>query len=373
MRICFVGNAGSVHVKRWAKYFVDRGYEVHVISHIKHKVDGTYVDKLTNGIAGATVHELATISKLNFLMGPLQTRGLIKKIKPDIVHAHQVTPYGFYAACSGFHPLVVSALGDDISTNPEKSEILRLMCKFVLKKADLLHTGDARGEKRLIELGADKRRVFIQPWGVDTSRFSPNARKRALVATGTYSVINMRYLTDRNYNVDIFIKALPHVLKIMGNVKFIIGGSGKLEPELRKLSDELGVKEKVIFLGGISHEKAPEHIASADVYVDTAIRAKKKGGGGIGVGLMEAMACGTPQVAAKSDEILDLGEKFGGLLFEPQNPKDLAEKIIYLLRNKKIREDLGKRGRKLALEIGSWDKNLMEFEGEYERLIEIGD
>jgi len=49
------------------------------------------------------------------LFAPLKIRRLIKKIKPDIVHAHYVTQYGFCGAFSGFHPFIVSPGESDIA------------------------------------------------------------------------------------------------------------------------------------------------------------------------------------------------------------------------------------------------------------------
>lgn len=360
MRICFVANAGSVHIKGWTQYFAERGYDVHIISHTKSAVDNV------------KVHDLLTISKLNFVTGPIQTWAIIRKIKPDIVHAFQITPYGFHAAFSGFHPLIVDALGSDISSSVEKSIIVKELTKYVLSKADLVHTGDHAGRMRLKELGCDETKIIIQPWGVDTKKFSPNARsqelRKALDIIDCHSIINVCYLDNPHYNVDTIIKAMPDILKNVGNTKLIIAGSGRLEPELKKLAERLELKDKVIFLGGIPHEEIPKYISSVDLYVDAFFPLTAKAGSGLGVSTAEAMACGTPQVVARRPEVQELGEKFGGLMFEPNNPRDLAEKIVYILKNKKSIEGISKLSRDTALNHYNLERNMREWEIIYEKL-----
>lgn len=92
--------------------------------------------------------------------------------------------------------LILSAWGSDIATDPEKPRILRFFVKFTLKKADLVHTCDEVGMSRLIELGCDRAKIFVQHWGVDTNLFSPQARSPSLRKTlginCTYSVIMTR-------------------------------------------------------------------------------------------------------------------------------------------------------------------------------------
>jgi glycosyltransferase involved in cell wall biosynthesis len=87
---------------------------------------------------------------------------------------------------------------------------------------------------------------------------------------------------------------------------------------------------------------------------------------------MEAMACETPQILAKSVSVNDSSNWFHGLTYEPLNPKDLAKKIVYLLKNEELRGEIGKKSRETALGIGDWKKNLKIQENLYEKLTEGG-
>jgi glycosyltransferase involved in cell wall biosynthesis len=359
MKICYISTK-SIHTRRWVEYFAEKGHKVHLIT-------PEYDD-----IKGVKIHEVnPEVSKLSPLFKATIIRKLVKKIKPDVIHAHQVVPFGLYGALSGFHPFVVSAWGSDIAIFPEKSNIHKILVKYALKMADLVHTGDEPGKERLIELGCDENKILIQPMGIDTNRFFPRARsedlRRKLGIEDKYSVLCARWFKPQ-YNIDIFIKAMPYVLKEIHNVIFIICGAGHLELELKKLVEELEINKNVVFTGLIHNEEMPKYLASIDVYVDTAIHFTSKGGGGIGVTTMEAMACETPQILAKSVSVNESSNWFHGLTYEPLNPKDLAKTIVYLFKNAELGIEIGKKSRETALEIGDWKKNLKIQENFYEKL-----
>lgn len=363
MKICYISTK-SIHTRRWIEYFAERGHEVHLITQEYDNYQGVKIHVVN-----------PKASKLSPFFKAIIIRNLVKKIKPDILHAHQVVPFGLYGALSGFHPFVVSAWGSDIATFPEKSKIHRSLVRYVLKKADLVHTGDKTGKKRLIELGCAEKRIFIQPTGIDVKRFSPEAKsedlRRKLGIEDKYSVLCARWFKP-HYNIDIFIKAMPLVLKGVPDTKFITVGTGALESKLKELVERLEVDKDVVFTGLVPNEEMSKYLASIDVYVDTAIHLTNKGGGGIGVTTMEAMACETPQILAKSVSVNESSNWFHGLTYEPLNPRDLAKKIVYLLENDELRGEIGKKSRETALEIGDWEKNMKIMGGFYEKLTKGG-
>lgn len=366
MKICYLADASSIHTQRWVKYFAERGHDVHLISYNPASINDVKIYVLPK-----TKNQFLT-----FILRFFWVKRLIKNIKPDLLHAHYIGGYGWYGALSGFHPFVVSAWGSDIAVDPERSKLHRFLVKYVLKKVDLVHTGDEPGKERLIGLGCDERRILIQPTGIDINRFSPGARsedfRRKLGIKGKYSVLCAHWFTP-GYNVDIFIKAIPHVLKEIPNVKFIICGTGYMEPEFKKLVEKLGINKDVVFTGLIPNAEMPKYLASVDVYAETAVPLMNKGGGGIGAAMMEAMACETPQILAKSVSVNESSSWFHGLTYEPLNSKDLAKRIVYLLENEKLRREIGKKSREMALEIGDWEKNLKIQENFYEKLSKGGD
>jgi glycosyltransferase involved in cell wall biosynthesis len=350
IKLVFLADGKSVHTKKWLTESLERGYDVHLITFTAEPVEGV------------KIHKLRYFGKLAYPMRIWSVSRVIKKIKPDILHVHYISNYGIYAALSGFHPLVLSAWGDDIDTDPERSRVLRFFVKYALKKADLVHTGDELGRKRLIELGCDPGKIFVQDWSVDTQRFSSTARseslRKSLGIEKSYSALCARWWSPE-YHVDVFIRAMPLVLRKMSNVKFILLGGGILEGKLKELAKELGVYDNVLFIGKVSPEEMPKYLASVDVYIDTVTdcvtRASgdgpaRRGGGGIGQITSQAMACETPQIL--SDQLnVRLTSRFRGLMYRQSDPRDLAEKIVLLLSDGELGKRIGEESRKIVLKI----------------------
>jgi len=374
IKLVFLADGKSVHTKKWLTEFVERGYDVHLITFTAEPVEGV------------KIHKLRYFGKLAYPMRIWSVSRAIKKIKPDILHVHYISNYGIYAALSGFHPLVLSAWGDDIDTDPERSRMLRFFVKYALKKADLVHTSDELGRKRLIELGCDPGKIFVQNWSVDTQRFSSTARseslRKSLGIEKSYSVLCARWWSPE-YHVDVCIRAIPFVLQRIRNVRFIFLGGGPLEKELKDLATKLGVSENTLFIGKIPEEEMPKYLASVDIYVDTVsdLRGpaleldfqgkilKARGGGGMGQTTRQAIACGTPQLL--SDHLnVRLANWFRGLMYKQMDHRDLAEKIITLLNDKKLRIQIGQESRKVALDICDAAKTMRKWEAVYHALAE---
>ncbi|ODS37463.1 MAG: hypothetical protein A7315_13470 [Candidatus Altiarchaeales archaeon WOR_SM1_79] len=362
VKICFVGNSDSIHVQRWAKYFIGKGYEVHVISEGKNKIEG------------AMVHNLITIGKLKSklnsvfrpILGLIITRRIINKIKPDIVHAHYLTSYGFYATAAGFHPLVVSAWGSDILIRSKKSKILNKVAKFVLKRTDMIHSVSDYLTDELISLNANKEKIITIPIGVSTEKFNSDVNgskiRKSLGWEDNPVVISTRNF-EPIYNVECLINAIPIVLKYVYGTKFMLLGKGTLENKLKNMVEESGISKSVEFIGSIQHDELPEYLSSADVYVSTSLSDS------LGVSNLEAIACGLPVILTDILINKELTEKSMNInLFPIENSKALAEKIIALIKNKEHQE-FKKGNCKIIREIFDWDKNMRKIEEVYLDLI----
>jgi glycosyltransferase involved in cell wall biosynthesis len=363
LTLAYIADGSSVHVRRFLGYLANKGYDVHLITYTPSKIDNV------------KIHKVAT-HRMKIPLRVVQTFNLIRKISPDIVHAFYITNNGVVAALSGFHPLILSAWGSDIGTDPEKSGIVRFFIKLALKTADLLETSDELGLKRLIELGVDPKKIFLHNMGVDTTLFSPAAKsvelRRSLGIDNSYSVLCARWWRPE-YHVAVFIRAIPFVLEKMPDVKFILIGGGMLENELKELVARLGVGEHVSFVGRVSEEEMPKYLASVDIYVDTTTDRefdyfgrilKTRGGGGMGQTTRQAMACGAPQIFSNQMNVRH-GNWFRGLIYEQMDYRDLAEKIVQLLRDEKLRKRIGEESRKVVLETCDMEKIMAKWETVY--------
>lgn len=188
-------------------------------------------------------------------------------------------------------------------------------------------------------MGFGRSGIAIVPHGVDHRCFHPGSRAREdfLLAVGDVTL-------QKNYHTLIdAMAALPrHTLRIAGRM---------VDPDygerLRNQIDRLGLSDRVRFLGSVE----PDSLA--DLYRRCALFVMPSTVETFGNPLVEAMASGCPIVCASATALPEiLGD--AGLLFDPENPDDLARKIGIVLNDKVQRAALAERGREGA-KFFSWD------------------
>ena len=377
MKICYLADARSGHVRRWVEYFA-KEHEIDLITLAYTKKEDTFVPEEVYEKMGVQVHKVS--KKMPFLLfAPFKIRRLIKKIKPDIVHAHYVTQYGFCGAFSGFHPLIVSPWGSDIAVDPDKSILKRWLVEYALERADAVSGEGKVMKSQLMTLKCDEDKIApLRIASVNTNEFHPSKRseslRKAMGAENDFLVIDTRPLIPL-YHVDVFIHAIPFVIKKIPNVKFIIVSRTGKEPmkhRIEELARKLAIEDKVTCIEVVPHSKMPEYLASVDIFVDTFVNISNNKviskGNGIGIIVLEAMACATPQIIADRIEVRS-GELYQGLTYRPLDYQDLANKIIELLQNEKLRERIKKESRDLAMQIGEKNIVMKKWEDLYRKLL----
>lgn len=365
MRICYLADASSVHTRKWTGHFVEKRHDVHVISFEDAKIEGVtvHVLKLPVLIRNATFPlKVASIYRI---------KTLIKRMEPDILHAHYVTNYGLFGALCNFNPFVITAWGSDVLIVPESrliSAIKRYIATYTLKKADSV-TCDAEHMKETMKrLGVPEEKIKLIYFGIDTRKFSPGQKSEKLkVRLGVYNsptIITLRNLRPV-YDVESLVKSVPLVLKEIPESKFIIAGKGPEEERLKELAKSLGVSDSVKFIGFIPNDELPEYLNSMDVYVSTSLS-----DAGIAASTAEAMSCGLPVIVtdvADNKEWVEDG--ITGFVVPTKDPKLLAEKIIYLLQNENVRKKFGKISRKIIEERNNYHKEMGKMEKIYKELV----
>lgn len=132
--------------------------------------------------------------------------------------------------------------------------------------------------------------------------------------------------------------------------KILILGIGPDEEKLKKLVWELKLRNRIIFLGEVSHKEMPKYLKISDVFCRPSLSE------GLGNSFLEAMLAGLPVIGTPVGGIPDfLKDKETGLFCEVRNPKDLAEKIKLLLSDKNLREKIIENSQKLIREKYDWE------------------
>lgn len=150
--------------------------------------------------------------------------------------------------------------------------------------------------------------------------------------------------------VQYVIEAIAQLAKTR-KVRLLIAGEGEYRPVLEQRARDLGIADRVQFLGYIASDALPPYYAIADVVAIGSYANET-----FSIFSAEAMACARPVVGSRFGgipEVIADGET--GFLAEPENAADFAEKIGRLLDDAVMREQFGQRGRERVLKLFTWD------------------
>ncbi len=203
---------------------------------------------------------------------------------------------------------------------------------------------------------ANRRKIVIIPPGVDVSHFYPIPADEARQFIGLQASERIVLFVGRIEplkGVDTLIKAMScQRSHSLGQVTLaIIGGEPDVSPQdmsvemarLQQLCDDLCMDHMVLFLGKRAQDTLPYYYSAADVLVMPSHYES------FGMVALEAMACGTPVIASQVGGLAYLikdGET--GYHVPDQDPEALCEKLILLLSNPRLRQEMGARAAQYA-------------------------
>jgi glycosyltransferase involved in cell wall biosynthesis len=333
-----------------AMHLSRRGHEVHVItSHDDGLSDfdeenGFYIHRIT----WQKIHILGSLSfwlKI-FLM--------IRKIKPDIVHAQDL--YMGIPACLTKKilkiPYVVWGQGSDVYC---PSLCIRISTKPVLQNADAILALTENMKNKLKDIYDSE--ISVVPNGIDLKEYSgeminsdkDHKTKNILFVGSLYPIKGVQYL----------IMAMKLVHDKLPDAKLILVGDGKERERLAALSIQFDIQNYVQFVGKIPHKMVQTFMQRADVFILPSLSE------GLPNVILEAMACGLPIVASRVGGIPDIiTNDVNGYLVEVKDTDDIANKIILLLQNDTLRKKLSDNNKHLVKKY-AWDNVIVELEKIY--------
>jgi glycosyltransferase involved in cell wall biosynthesis len=283
----------------------------------------------------------------------------------DLIHAHFAYPeglVGLLAKNRTSKPLVVTVHGYDILVESAARYGFRLdkridtIIREVLNEADAITAASRATFSEVNKIVRDADKVHLIPNGVDLKRFSPNidgSYLRKKLGMKGRSVIFALSHHEPAYGLEYLIRAIPIVAKERDDVVFVIAGDGSLTKFHQKLANALEVRDKVIFTGRIPRSAVPYYYAMSDVMVVPQLQSA------FGLVTSEAMACGKPVIGTDVGGTLDqIVDGYNGFLVRPRNPGEIAEKILWLLKDPKEARRMGMNGRKMVEEKFDVDKRI---------------
>jgi len=333
------------------------GHKVVAISELGEEEKGLAEELKRKGITHYTFYGLDTLS-LKSSIKAARTIGKIADYENvDIVHAQGIRQLIVaFLASRIFSPrkkiAIVASTHTTLAGTPYEKATLFIESLLLNLCADLAMPVSKLVANRLIECGLIRNKVVVVYNGIDSQLVEETLCKdhdRSLllgkIKFSSDIVIGYFARLVPNKGHQYLIDAISKVSKDHPNVKLLIGGDGPLKHELKSLSKQLGVEEKVVFVGKIEHEAVYRLLKCVDIYVFPSSAEL------FPYAILEAMAAGKPIVSTPVGgvpEVIKNGET--GLLVPPKDQDKLADGIRKLIEKPKEAEQMGRRSRKLIEE-----------------------
>ena len=362
MILLFIADGRSMHTLRWLEYFAQRGHDVHVITY----------DPLTNPIKGVKEHIVRSWGKnmyLSFWPRQIRINQIIRDVKPDLIHAHFVTKFGFHLLFVGNYPKILTAWGDDILIIPRSSKILHAFTSHALKAADMIYAVSHDIQNHIIsDFRISEKKVRYLPFGVDTKAFSPDFQQHPAQKETITVFSNRRFFPV--YDVGTLIEGFAQAYSKNNHLRLVLKMDGPDEEKFRNLVQTRGLNGVVVFKKKTSYSNnaysdIPRDYRDTDIYITTSLS------DGTPVSLLEAMSSGIPCIATRVGGIPEwIDDEKNGLLISPGSPEEVARALLRLSSDPELCKKLGSAARDTIIQRGEWNTLMAQAEKDYLALIE---
>jgi glycosyltransferase involved in cell wall biosynthesis len=297
-----------------------------------------------------------------------------RKIKPDLFHSHWIFPQGLTGAFLSRMqaiPHITSIHGSDV--HGLNHPAMNYLHSLVVRHSAACTVNSRTTAERAQKFSGEKRTLLI-PMGVDIDIFKPIPHGDFLWRGSKKDcgkvILYVGRLIDVK-GVEYLVRAFPGVWKRNRDAELLIIGNGPKKKELKNLADKLEIGHRVHFIGGVPHQELPRYYSLASVFVLPSVVTEAGEKEGLGVVLLEAMACGTPVIGTRVGGIPDtIRDGETGLLVKEKDPEDLASKINRVLMDEDLRRGLVKRGKSFVGSNFSWEIVAEEFLGLYTEVLD---
>jgi glycosyltransferase involved in cell wall biosynthesis len=356
MRICVLGPARSIHTRRWVEALAERGHDI------------TYLN------VSAQPRQFRGVQVVDIRGGRLRRlqarRAAIRELRPDVVHQHSLPATPANLTFWRIPRLVVSSWGGDAVRNDPYDERRRpalagLWQRFLLRQATAITATSrflAAETGALAPADAD---ITVIPFGVDCETFSPQ-RRAPSSGRDDVTIGFIKHLESR-YGPEQLVRAFAILAKKHLGAQLVMIGEGSMRQGLERLTQELGVADRVTLTGRIPHQEVPSALAGLDIYVMPSMFKES-----FGVSALEASAMELPVVASATGgvpEVVVDGET--GFLVPPGDVDALAAAVERLIEDPDRRWQMGRQGREWVLSRYKWGDSVLAMEKLY-KLVRSG-
>lgn len=299
-----------------------------------------------------------------YLSVMLRIYDFFKIMKPAIVHTHHL--YELFYSVFGAKLVGATIIHTEHEyfslSNAKAKRQLKVLSPFCKK---ITTVGEEITEFLHKEIGIPSDKLLTIQNGICLEKFSRRTTlsKRDIGFTEQDKIIGIVARLERAKDHVTLFNAFKEVLKSEKNAGLLIVGDGSLRHELETLSKNIGIAEKVRFLG--SRRDIPELLSIMDVFVLSSIEE------GLPISLLEAMASATPVIATRVGSIPDvIQDQVNGVLIMPNDPNKMSEAIKHIIRDETYATKLSIQGRATINQRFSFQDTLTKYQSLYAEVID---
>ena len=289
---------------------------------------------------------------------------LARRNRYDVVHVHWPMPHallGWSAQRASGAPVVATFYSVEVRWISRGIPALKAFLRWTIRfphRAVAISSATAAEIRGVADVPVD-----VIPYTIALPPAAPNAQH-----THEPRVLFVGRLVERK-GVDVLLRAVSS-LADLPMLQVVIVGDGPERPRLTAIARELGLQDRVEFVGRASDERLRAEYASASMFVLPAIVDARGDTEGLGVVLLEAMNSRIPVIASDAGGIVDIVEHdTTGLLVPPGDAGALAAAIRTLATDQARAQELGEAGHRRLGERFSWDSIVDRWLAIYESVI----
>ncbi len=340
------------HVRKLAENLVAQGIEVHVLargteqSPPEEELDGVIVHRVREPERPRDLSEFVTwVEHMNADMLAVGVE-VGDRYDFDLVHGHDwlVAVAGDHLANRFRCPLAVTIHATEygrhqgwVDKHPQSH--IHGVEKWMANRADRVIACSAYMREHISDIyGLPEERIAVIPNGIDPADLVPvddldTLRSRFAAPDERLVLLVGRLVYEKGFQLA--LEALPGLIERVGNVRFIVAGSGTAEQELREQATRLGLDDHGTFVGWIGDDVLHSLYRIADLTVVPSIYEP------FGLVALEAMASGCPCLVADTGGLREVVPNDDvGLRFHSRDPDSLGQMAERLLTDAGLRDRL---------------------------------
>jgi glycosyltransferase involved in cell wall biosynthesis len=230
-----------------------------------------------------------------------------------------------------------------------------------LLEADLVACVSDEVATEIRRFGVPSRRILVSPMSVDTARFSPavsGAEVRQRYGLEGRFVLGWTGSFRKFHGLDLAIDAFAAARRHAPDAVLLLVGDGQERGAVERQVSDLGIRDAVVFTGGVSHNAIASHVAAMDAAFVVARAAESFHYSPLK--LREYLMCGKPVIVPYAGE---MARRFHDgedcLMYTPGDVRELGAAMRRLLDDRPAAAHLAVKGRQIV-ECDTWDARLAE-------------